>query len=568
MNFKNKRMMMLVFASLMLGTGIMISHPISATTISNVKEDKGIVVENNPALGYLKYQSVDGKIYTRNYDLINLRVEKLPFYEDEDMIGNIDKLFPMFTYNPKNASLEAVQTGDSIYVQLNSKGEVVYINSFNEYFSRHGKVKRWDGDLLILEDNKKREFVYEIDPLTPITKGGSPYSLGSLQEGEWVRVLVCEKLIGDGNATEEVLEIVADADIRKVDGIYKGNVLSVDKYKNVINVKNVSVLNKSGWDKRADVLPLSVKPEELSSFYMGMPTNLSYIERYLRNGLDTSYFATEVIMGKPQVVKMNTNTQRQMLLPETTVVYSTPTNIKLRSGEDLLIGQDAILVKNNKLIEPYNIKQGDKIRVVTAGTNTVAVAQIMDGKVNEQLEVFRGRIERVDEGNLFEVETFSTLVDGEWYYHPEPRTFTIDESTKVVNETGVVLEGIEAFLGYGEESVLNEVFNIVAIGDHALSITEMPYAKESITGEVYLADSGELKLKDVYYLDRKNGKWKEFSKQNKGISVEILPNTTIIKEGMLVSPKDLEKGDVVEIMIVEDILNSEGSVQGFVISAK
>lgn len=522
------------------------------------KESNGVVVENNYLMGYLKYRDPAGNVITRNYDNINLVVEKASYYDQEDRIGYFDKLFPHFSNNPKVTELQNITHGDNIYIRINAKGEINYINAYNEYLSRYGEVVRWDGNYIVLRTEDKREYSYKISTNTPITKAGSAYSLQKLQVGEWVRVLVSEKILGTGILQEDVLEIVVDANNRVVENIYRGTFLGIDKYKNQIDFKNSYLLSKLGWEKDVSVLSLSLSSNGFDAYYGGSSVNKEYLSRYLKNVDGYAYFVTETIMGKPRVVKVNIQTKSQQVLPTSMVIYSAPGVIKLKTGETLAISEDAIVVRNGRLISANNIQQGDYIQAVISGESKIVVANIVDKTSNDKLEIFRGRIKQIKDKSSFEVETFSILEDGTWYFYPEPRIFDISEETKFYNKDGFIEDGIDNFLGYGENSSIGDTFTVVAYGNQALMVSDVQYVTESAIGNIYKIEDNKIQIKDVYYLDKVTGKWLELSVKNTGSTIELLPNTVILKNGQIISIDKLEKGDSVRVMLKENIKTSNG----------
>lgn len=540
--------------------------PVYALVAENISNDSGIVIENNSAIGQLKYKSATGEIHTRKYNPSKVIVKKLPYYEDDESLLVQNNPLDLFSTDINKMSLDKIVAGDHIYMEIEADGSISYLNAYNHYFVRYGKVKRFEGNVLVLEDESSNTHIYNISRDTPITKGGEFYSLEQIKGGEWLKVLVCEKVLETGEHPEKVVEIVADTDTRKIDAVYKGALLGIDRYKNLLNLRNAQELYKGGWEKTNDILSLSILPNNLNVFYIGAATPLTYIERYLKSTTMPVYIATETIMGKPRVVKMSIQNGTSHLLDETTVVQVLSKSIKLKSGQTLGVQEDSVLVKNSQLIEPYNIKVGDRIRAAVTESNRLLVAELSNKIQGEQANVFRGKIKKIDEGNWFEVETFSSLEDSKWYFHGETKTFKIDLDTKIFIEEGLSSAGIEEFLGYGEDSKIGKIVTIVEENNKATAISEMPYSRESVLGTVYLADKENISLKDVESLKRNTGKWETYSNTNAGISIKANPNTVIIKNGEISTFNDIEKGDRIRVMTDETIAAlTEKELTGYIL---
>lgn len=556
-------MAILILASLSLATSVvamptyMDEDMYDEATSGDIYEDKGIVVENQPYLGYLVYRDARGRKVTANYYRQDLIVEKQPYYESADRIGYLDELFPQFKFDPRDTTIDQVRPGDNIYLRMDKEGDVQYISAYNDYVMRYGKVKGWTlsgsgAGVLRLEDDKGKLYIYTIPMDTPISKGGKVCSLGSIKPGEYMKVLLAQKTLGEGIVEEEVMEIVLDNDTRVISNVYKGELMSTDGYKNTLGLAYAQNLGKAGWEAYTDVLTLRVDPRNLEAYSIGKPISWDYMSRSLRGG-GYVYTAVEDFMGKQTAVKLNFQSKMQRVLPTTEVIYASPGVIRLLSGETLYLAKDAILVKDKRLIEPHNIMIGDTIAPVVTGENKVAAASILSGITTGDFQIFRGRINKIKDRQAFEVETFSLLEDSTWYFHPQPRTFAIDHTTQFYGTEGFVSKGIEQFLSYGENSKVDEVYTVLAVGDKAVSITNAPYSKESIKGTVYKAEDGTVFVKDVYYYHTKQKKWVLFSRKNTGVGVEIKPNTMIVKEGELVPASELEAGDKVTVMLEKSI---------------
>lgn len=525
---------------------------------SIVYSDKGIVVENEPGLGYLVYRDAAGTEKVAKYYSGEIKVEKQPYYDEEDRIGYIDQLFPTFNFDNRDTTIGNIKPGDNIYIQFDDEGYIQYISAYNDYIVRYGKVHTFNmgaGSMksLVLEDSTGRLYNYSISQDTPISKASAPYSLGKLKEGEWVRLLVNQRILGAGQIEETVEEIVVDPDSKVISGIYRGELVSVNPYQNTIGIKNNQVLQKNGWGRYESINQLRVDPKTVGTYYLGNAVSFDYIKNRIKSLDGYVYAAVESFRGKDEAVKLNFQTKKQTTLEPTTVTYASPGVVKLLTGEQIYLADDAIIVRENRLVGPASIMVGDRIQATITGENKLAAANILQGVAEGSLEVYRGRIKRIDNYQTFEVETFSLLEDGIWYYHPTPQTFSIQANTKFLIEAGIQMNGIDEFLTYGDNSKESEVYTIIAKGGEAVAISSMPYSKEAIRGEAYLSESGDIRLKDTYYYDRTKKRWALLSRKNATVNVEVSPNTVIVKEGQLVSAKAIKPGDSLMVMMEESI---------------
>ncbi len=536
----------------------------------NYTEERGIVVENYPELGYLVYRNSQGKKVTCNYYKDEIVVEKEPYYEIEDKIGYIDEMFPNFEYDLRDSSIASIQAGDSIYIRLNKDGFATYISAYNDYLVRYGKVISFQyntGEVasLQIQDEKGNIYVYDVNLNTPVTKGSKASALSTIKTGSWVKVLVCQKILGEGIIDETVQEIVIDNDTRYISNIYRGQVTSVDTFKKMLNLKNTQALGKTNWGVYNSLLRIGLDTSNVSAYLIGNRVSLDYVSRNLKNADGYVYVAAENYKGKENAIKLNFQSKLQTTLEPSLVTYASANTVKLLSGETIYIAEDAIIVRDKRLVDGNSIMVGDTLQAVVTGENKLAVGNIMSEKTTGSLEVFRGRIKQIKERESFQFETFSLLQDNTWYYHPTPHTFSIDANTKFYTSEGIVEDGIEAFLDYGDQSEVRNVYTVVAIGEKAYMIIDMPYTTESVRGQVYKTADGSIQIKDVYYYHNQQKKWVQYSKKNVGATINLQSNTVILKDGKVIPARSLEEGDIISAMVETNLKDSEGNVNGYII---
>ena len=514
-------------------------------------EDTGIIVENNTNLGYIVYRDRNGTLKKSNYYVEDLEVEKYPYWENYDRIGYIDQLFPNFEFDPMDTTIDKLDVGDSIYIRKDSEGTIKYISATSDYTMRYGKVQNISSQYITLKDDKGKIYSYHLSMDVVASKGNKVINLSDIKSGDYLKVLVCQRILGAGILEEEVIEVVVDNDNRYIESLYSGNLLSIDSYKNKINFGNTRLLGVNGWLKDKSVNTFDID-NNLTEYWVGNTrvSSNALLRQYKGSNV---YMAIEKYLGKDRVAKLNIQNGREQTLKTSEVMYAAPGTIRLLSGETLNVGLDSIIIRDKKMIGSESILVGDRVQAVVNGDNKLMVAKIDSYENADSLEVFRGRIKNIEDNQTFQVETFSLLEDSEWYFHTQPRTFVIDHTTKFYNASGFVVNGIDAFLDYGENNSLNAVYTILADGDKALAVIDMPYTKESIKGEVYKIEEGKLYIKDISYLDRKTNRWKEYSKKNLGAQIVIQPNTIVTKKGEMISLESIQKGDNITLMTDENI---------------
>ncbi|OON98897.1 MAG: hypothetical protein ATN35_03130 [Epulopiscium sp. Nele67-Bin004] len=520
-----------------------------------INEDKGIVLENYPELGYLVYKNLSNETITVPYYTNQLVVEKEGIEEIEDRVGYIDELFPYFQFDPRDTTIDNIKPGDNIYLRTDNEGYITYISAYNDYMLRYGKVNTWTIDngsygTLVLEDEKGQTYVYQIPLDTPTTKSDRPYSISQLKPGEWVKVLISQRILGAGMVEDIIQEVVIDGDTRVISDVYKGQIMNFGSFDNTVRLAHAQSLMLTGWGPYTDMVTFAGDSKDFNIYIQGKRSSWDYANRYLTGSSMNAYFAVESFMGRESIVKMNVQEGFERVLSPSQIISATPSEIRLLSGETLSMAEDTIVVKDDRLIEPYNIMVGDTIQAVITGDQQVAVANMIPESGTGELQIFRGRIiTQIEDRSSFTVQTFTMLEGSEWYYHPQPRTFAIDYSTLFYGEDGFIENGIEEFISYGENSQISAVYSLVTSGDKAITITNMPYTKESIQGEIYRTDGDDIYLKDVYYYESSINRWYQYSEINSGVYATIQPNSIIVKQGELIPASKLEIGDRLTVMM-------------------
>lgn len=536
----------------------------------NTTEDRGIVVENQPQLGYLVYKNSKGQVLTRQYYASEIQVEKQPYGEEEDRIGYLDELFPNFAYDPRDTDIESIQAGDCIYIKMNGKQEITYLSAYNDYIMRYGKVISFqyntgDAVSLQLEDEKGSVWYYEVPIDTPVTKGHKPCSLSTVKAGDWVKVLVSQKILGEGIIEEAVQEIVVDHNTRIISQVYRGQVASLDSFKGLLNMKNAQALGSKSWGRVMSLLPLGIDERTATLYQNGNRISSSYLKRYLTGAEGYVYVAAEQYKGKESAVKLNFQSSYQKTLPSSPILSVTPSTVHLLSGEVLTIGADTLLVREKRLVDASSLMPGDKLQAVVTAGNKLAVGKVSTAQATEGLSIYRGRIKKIAEREYFEVETFSMLEGETWYYYPTPQTFSLSPETQFYNETGLIVGGLDSFLSYGPESHGGDVYTIIASGTQAQAVIAMPYVTQAVRGEVYGTDGTTVRLKDVYYYDTVRKKWMLYSNKNMGATITLGGHTVLIKEGKRIPASKLAPGDTVRVMTETSLKGSQGTVTGAIL---
>lgn len=533
--------------------------------------DRGVVIGNYPMLGYLTYKNQYEDVINAPYYTSNLVVEKQNIDEIEERIGYIDELFPLFEFDPRDTTIDQIKPGDNIYIRTDANGYITYISAYSDYFLRYGQVNtikfvKQNEAEITFKDEAGQIFKYNVPLSIFVTKLGRPIHITNIKPGEWAKFLVSRIHLEPGVFEEEAMEIVVDPDSRIVEDIYKGEILKLGSFDNSMQLADARLLEQTGFGQYIDIATFNANPRNFNAFLDGQQTSFNYVQKYVAGSDMTAYVAIENYWGEDNVAKVSINNGFTKLLDPAMIVDTSARQIRLMGGEILKISGDSIIIKGDRLVDPTNLLVGDTIQCVVDEDNNLRIAKTVERIGQGSLNVYRGTIKRIDDYDSFIVETFSLLKFDEWYYNAQPRTFAIDNDTKFYeDETGFNADGLNEFLDYGPTTEMDEIFTIIADGEKAIAVSKIPYTREVAKGMVYDSTEENVFLKDVFYYNVDENLWRQFDQKNLGVDFLVDPATLIIKDGQLIDPLKLEKGDKISVMLTEpllDLVEEEGGGGG------
>lgn len=130
----------------------------------------------------------------------------------------------------------------------------------------------------------------------------------------------------------------------------------------------------------------------------------------------------------------------------------------------------------------------------------------------------------------------------DWDYYNTPKTFNLTLNTRVLTEDGVL--NVRDFVGYGEESYLNDIVYVVADGIDAVLVSTAPYGTANVRGTVFASDNGSISIRRASAYNPSAYKWENIG----DTTVNILNNTIVIENGVLIDPSSIRRGDDVRII--------------------
>ncbi|MDR1703447.1 MAG: S-layer homology domain-containing protein [Clostridiales bacterium] len=540
-----------------------------------VSEGGGVVLENDPAFGYLTILDHSGVVVPKRYYENEMEVQKREYYDTSEGVGYIAQVFPYFGYNPRTSTISNIEPGDLVFYRTDpEQPEVITtISAVTNYTMRHGKVlsivSESDYTEIMVEYENHATAWFSVANQIYVMKDGRPSSMYNLHVGDWVKLLVNEAIIAPGRVSETVKELLIEGPERYISQIVKGNLSDVDPVQFKLYVSNAQTLAKTGWTDYNNISGFDLSGSDIEYYDNG--TRISKddaIKRFRRSdatvyvGLENSYLGDRV-----KVVSFRES--RDMVLdPDTVVSASGAGYFELLSQPGGIATDDGtIVVRNGRLVGGRDVYPSDYARVVMNGAGRAAVVDISDMPDTSLLMFARGRVLSIDEGNSFSVRGMSVLRGTDWNYTPVERVFEIDYNTIFLNEAGYVDPA--TFIPYTEDTALENYYYIVGDGSRAAFVVEAPFCIGAVRGTVYEASDSVVSIKDAMYLDNATGIWSAVSNTNNTLQINIHENTLIGKNKAIVTSSDLSIGDGLLVMIEdlddESITPDTEEINGYII---
>lgn len=538
-----------------------------------INEFSGVVLENNPQLGYMIVVDSTGNRYNMKYYSNDIVVEKQQYYDIDNEIGYIDEVFPNFQYDPMDTTIDQIEAGDIVYIRPNAEDASIIdsISATTNYTMKYGRINQ-----IIPQENTTNITVefengstsyYEVPINAPVTKDGKFLNVNDIMVGDYAKFLVNQAIISPGYIEESVKEVVVEGSANYVNSILKGNVIGYDAIQNKLLVDNTRVLTSGDWSNYNGIESFEIN-KNIEIYANGQRTSIDYLNRYLREG--TAYVAIQNSYSGDQIKKVSVYSGRDELLDRDTVVESTVSgDFTLLNGFKQITSDDGtIVVRHGRLVDNNNIQPYDYATVALNGGMSAAVVEVVDKPNDGGKMIARGRILSVDEGDNFVVKSMVVLEDTEWIYTPVEREFSIDNKTTFLIDGQVM--PYDEFIGYTTTTQIDEVYNIVSDGTYAEIVSDSAYAKSAIRGTVYQTNDGQIYLKDVLYKDEETTNWETISEVDNTAVVSVDFNSIITRNGTVVEPTDLAVGEQVLVMTttLPDTMTSGMTIDGVILNVE
>ncbi|MCL2387038.1 MAG: S-layer homology domain-containing protein [Defluviitaleaceae bacterium] len=523
-----------------------------------IPENRGLVIENNPFVGYITILDANRNEISFTYNPAQLRVQRRQFFDMRDTIGGLHEMFPSVRPHPREADMSDVIAGDIVVFRTANDDpfRIIELSAAENTTTRYGRILeiRDQGgyfDMLMEFENGQTTwytFVYGI----LVMENGRPVSPNRIQLGDWARITVNQAFLAPGVMMESIRDISLDTGGHHINSIVTGQLSGFNPSQNLLQVRNARELTPAGWSNNRPMASFDISGPNVRYYFNGRPVTLAHVNRYLQRSDATVYMAIENHFAGERAVMVSFRTGRDELVRAGTILGSTNNSFQMLEAYGSINTDDGtIVVRNGRLVEQQHIYAPDWARVSLNGPSTAAVVNITPPPSTAGVQIVRGRVAQVWPFDSFRVETVSLFDGFRWNFTPVSRQFTIDHDTIFINEGGVT--SIDSFLGFTDDSVIGDVFNIVVEGGRAVRVIDAPFTEPippiasapghlTVRGIIYATDGTNLSLRDMTVYNPNTGEWSRFSNINPTGVVNTFANTVIVDRDQVIPASRLQVG--------------------------
>jgi len=528
-------------------------------------ETWGVVIANNPMLGYLVIRDAQGHERTFNYNVGELQVQKREHYDMRDTIGGIHALFPNMRFNPLETSMSAIEPGNVVSFRTDPADPtmITSIHASTFYTTRYGLIRefRTDGNMhsFLMEFDNGRTAWFDMPDGVLIRRDARPVNAAQVQAGDWARILINQATLGAGHIMESVKAMDLEGDARHITSIVRGQLNNINLAQNQLVIRNTQRMAQAGWVDYRNLSQYSITAHgqhQIEYFHNGQPVSLGFVNQNLRHSDAEVYIAMETSHGGERVRMVSFRTGRDELLnPDTVVGVDGAGGFNILSNEGT-ISTDAgtIVRRNGRLVDGRHIHPWDHAVVALNGENRAAVVDISAAPAYAGLQIVRGRLQSVDQGRNFRVQSMALFDGVQWHFTPIEREFTIDNQTMFMVDDEAPMN-INQFIDFNAiapdltaDSRIDQVFNIVVDGSRAAWVTDAPYSTQAMRGVIYSVDGDTIFLRDVHVRDTLSGRWSVISNISATATATVHSNSIIVDRNQVINANALQIGQQVRIM--------------------
>lgn len=430
----------------------------------------------------------------------------------------------------------SLEIGDEGYIDQGDRivvGKVLMTNKFS-------------GGITLATEDKVNQ--YTIKGYISILKDGKSVTFDKIKNGDYLR------LEFDDYKSISPSKVIISADDIQISALYKARIQDIDAARNKVILGDLNLYKNGSWSKEKGNKDLALK-SGCKMYTEDLSLDLNTLKNF--RGREV-YVALQDNFGQPEIIKlvMKNDYETKYMDSIQRIEYgSNSLRVDYKN-----IGFDynsTIIVKDNRLIHPFNLSKGDDILVYSYGINSPKAAFIsVQGTDIGNMVVYRGRLDEIGNYSI-ELDKMQVLEDNEWYNESKQTEFNISNDTKIIDTRKSTVKDIKVedftnsrFLkDTDEDNYYKKYVYAVEYGNMILAMNIIDKGTDAnvvTTATVESVDSSNasIKLKDINDYSFFEEKW---ISNNGDISLS-LNKAIFIKDGKVVNFSSIQKEDKLYVL--------------------
>lgn len=406
----------------------------------------------------------------------------------------------------------------------------------------YGKVLSLEQDELMIKQSQGQEATYYVDAQTRVLKGKQPGSLSQIKLGDWVKISFADK------DTDWVDVIEVQGPEMMISHIYKGYLARTYYPNSECLLEDVMVLNNTKWDSGSAQMELEMA-KDVKAYDGGRLIKAAGMGNFIGQEV---YAVTVSHFGQEKVVqllfKQGYEKKYNDMLEEVDWMNE---NLRL-NDKNIHYSEGSILVKDGRLIHPYNLMEDEQVFVIANKGDEVQQAAIVSIQTEEMSEwkILRGRIEQVYDDRLIlnNDEDLAFIEEQDWKHEKSDEPLFINDETRIIDSENEIVKP-QLFLDRGETYYSGQKIYLVTDKDEILGLVMMSKefstnARITVGKIIKPVTNGMIEIEQAKDWSSFTGKWQMSS----SMSTVNIDKALIIKDKRARTADDLAAGDELYIL--------------------